>query len=54
MTAKYPGTLAALLPKPDRPDDAWAKTDKPVIMARDIKPAWARGNIAGQKRPRRN
>lgn len=49
----YPGTLADITPKPDRPDDAWAKTDKPVIMARDVKPLWA-GNLAAQKRPRRD
>ena len=46
--AAYPGTLASLTP-PDRPNDAWAKTDKPVIMARDIKPAWA-GDLARQRR----
>lgn len=50
--AKYPGTLAALLPKPDRPNDAWPKTDKPVIIARDIKPAWA-GDLARQRRNKR-
>lgn len=43
--AAYPGTLAALNP-PDRPNDAWAKSDKPPI------PAWA-GNLAAQKRPRK-
>ncbi|WP_175475566.1 hypothetical protein [Arthrobacter sp. UCD-GKA] len=50
--ARYPGTLASLLPKPDRPNDAWAKSDKPVIMARDIKPAWA-GDLARQRRNKR-
>lgn len=46
MTPKYPGTLAALLPKPDRPNDAWAKSDKPAP------PVWA-GNLATQRRNKR-
>ena len=41
--ARYPGTLAALLPKPDRPNDAWSKSDKPAP------PVWA-GNLATQRR----
>ena len=41
--AAYPGTLAALLPKPDRPNDAWAKSDKPAP------PVWA-GDLARQRR----
>ena len=45
--AKYPGTLAALTP-PDRPNDAWAKSDKPAPLT----PAWA-GNLATQRRNKR-
>ncbi|NKG22241.1 hypothetical protein [Paeniglutamicibacter terrestris] len=39
----YPGTLAALNP-PDRPNDAWAKSDLPP------KPTYPIGNLATQKR----
>lgn len=43
--ATYPGTLAALTP-PDRPNDAWAKSDKPAP------PVWA-GDLATQRRNKR-
>ena len=43
---KYPGTLADIMPKPDRPNDAWAKSDLPP------KPTYPIGNLARQKRPK--
>lgn len=42
--AAYPGTLADIMPKPDRPNDAWAKSDLPTP------PTYPIGNLAAQKR----
>lgn len=50
--AKYPGTLASLLPKPDRPDDAWAKVSVKPENTAGFTPSWA-GDLARQKRPRK-